>query len=286
MSIQLFLHETDKKEFKRLEVDITTSISNLKSQIYKELKLSHPLSSYKFTYVSFLIDVVSLQEEDKQIKDNDTIKHLEFKNLSTIFILSSVDTRPKRQSRKKKEIKEIEISGDVSGDDISIEQVISLLEKTKNEKQRKHIISEGCKEAAKLLELKSWQSASKETIIAFLKEDDFAAPEVQIWEAVVAWAKRQVKSEKDDYKAVLKDVLPFIRFPVMTSTDIATKVVPIGILEMQETLDLFSYVGASSVKGSTPPIGSSIKKYSTKKKKRTRRKISLWYNFIPNFDFQ
>jgi len=129
--------------------------------------------------------------------------------------------------------------------------------------------------AKKLLESKTFLSASKESIAAFLKDDRFGAPEAQIFEAVLKWAKQKCSSEKPDElkKFLEKDILPLIRFPLMTSAEIATKVIPSGLLEMQQTLDLFAYVGAVSALGKsetkTVSLGSSIKHFVTTKRKPT-----------------
>jgi len=56
----------------------------------------------------------------------------------------------------------------------------------------------------------------------------------------------------------------------MTTADLATKVVPTGILEMQQTLDLFAYTGAMAARkdesDKAPKLGKSVEKFSMKKR--------------------
>eukprot|EP00456_Euglypha_rotunda_P088901 TRINITY_DN9149_c0_g1_i6.p1 TRINITY_DN9149_c0_g1~~TRINITY_DN9149_c0_g1_i6.p1 ORF type:complete len:243 (+),score=43.51 TRINITY_DN9149_c0_g1_i6:128-856(+) len=170
---------------------------------------------------------------------------------------------------------------------MDVDDVISTLERTKDAKKRKAILYFGCKKAKELTESKSWGSISKESLLAFIGHDRFALEEGTIFDLALKWAKK--KAGKDDAESVKKvflpEIFPLIRFPLMTTADIATKVVPAGILEMQQTLDLFSYTGALSalkdkskdqdVKG--PPLGKSIEKMNTKK----RAPIRIEFDWAP-----
>jgi len=46
----------------------------------------------------------------------------------------------------------------------------------------------------------------------------------------------------------LKEIIPLIRFPLMTLQEVAASVVPASILEMKEQLDLFSYLSSKEAK--------------------------------------
>jgi len=145
---------------------------------------------------------------------------------------------------------------------LSVDDVWKTLNKETEGKKREKLIQYACKQGKKLFESKAFESdATKESIKAILKEDNLAAPEIVIFEAVAAWAKH--KSEKtEEQKTLLSDVLPLIRFPTMTSTDLATKVVPTGLLELPVTLELFAYIGAKDSK-SPIQLGSSTKQFSS-----------------------
>jgi len=99
------------------------------------------------------------------------------------------------------------------------------------------------------LNQKVFKKISKETLITLLKEDNFAINEVDLFQFVVNQSKKEIKSENpEELRKHLSAFLPHIRFPIMSSQDIATKVVPTRILSCDETLALYGYVGTYQAK--------------------------------------
>eukprot|EP00823_Brevimastigomonas_motovehiculus_P002226 TRINITY_DN1395_c0_g1_i1.p1 TRINITY_DN1395_c0_g1~~TRINITY_DN1395_c0_g1_i1.p1 ORF type:complete len:542 (-),score=99.07 TRINITY_DN1395_c0_g1_i1:205-1830(-) len=71
--------------------------------------------------------------------------------------------------------------------------------------------------------------------------------EVVLFKAVIRWAKAQLLSQKledkpENYKTVLKEILPHIRFPTMSSEELSLAVAPQKILESRDLLLLYSYM--------------------------------------------
>jgi len=93
---------------------------------------------------------------------------------------------------------------------------------------------------------------SKDRIIDLVSSDAFNLNEIEIFKLALEWGKAQVKKKKTsdgevdikDLKSELKDILLHIRFPLMSNIDIAGSVVPSGVLDTQETLNLFTYLGS------------------------------------------
>jgi len=62
-------------------------------------------------------------------------------------------------------------------------------------------------------------------------------------------------------KKILSDVLPHIRFPLVTSTQLAAKIVPLNLLPSDVVLTLFSYV-AQNEAGTKPELPTALQVYS------------------------
>jgi len=74
----------------------------------------------------------------------------------------------------------------------------------------------------------------------FLKSDKLAAEEIDIFKAVMRWVKENEKKDGWDAKTA-KEVMAFVRFPVMDIAELAGVVAPSGVLEQVHLVSLFSY---------------------------------------------
>eukprot|EP00457_Paulinella_chromatophora_P004828 gb/GEZN01004841.1/.p1 GENE.gb/GEZN01004841.1/~~gb/GEZN01004841.1/.p1 ORF type:complete len:521 (-),score=89.60 gb/GEZN01004841.1/:330-1694(-) len=100
-----------------------------------------------------------------------------------------------------------------------------------------------------------------------LKRDTLGIKEADLFVGVMNWGKANSKADKpDELKTFMKDILPFIRFPIMASKDIAHKVLPSQMLEVSQTVELFTYIGATEA-GVDAKLGSSIVHWSAVKRK-------------------
>jgi hypothetical protein len=128
---------------------------------------------------------------------------------------------------------------------------------------------------SKLLTKKEkWVALPKDLLIAICKSDTLNVKEGELFEGVIAWGKAALSKEKqddsvDNLKKVLADVMPHIRFPTMQMQDIAVKVTASGLLEQDQILELFTYLGMKN-NDKKAALGKSIKVYSAKDRKGRR----------------
>jgi len=104
-----------------------------------------------------------------------------------------------------------------------------------------------------------------------------------VFEAVLAWGQAAAQNQKvegsEALKQILSDVLVHVRFPCMTTQDVAITVVPSGLLEPNQILDLFTYLG---MKGGEkkPKVGKSLEMFNAKDRKA--RRPPSWFKFSRN----
>jgi len=121
---------------------------------------------------------------------------------------------------------------------------------------------------------------SEATLINFIKRDTLNIKEADLFDGVVAWGKEEAKRQEIDPSAenlrkVLFNVLPHVRFPIMTTEEVAVSVAPVGVLTPEQTLSLFTYLGQQA-EGGTPKLGPELKFPS---KKRKGRLPPAWFKF-------
>lgn len=97
------------------------------------------------------------------------------------------------------------------------------------------------------------------TVVA---SDQLRTNEINIFRACVAWAEAECGRQRLDLtfenkRKVLSDVIPLIRFPLISSVDVAEEVVDSGVLSAEELVQLFSYLCAQP--GKQPNIAFSCK---------------------------
>jgi len=129
----------------------------------------------------------------------------------------------------------------------------------------------------------SWLKLSKEQLSDFLKSERLNIKEADLFDGVIAWAKEQAKSIKSDKKEkevlseVMADVMPLIRFPAMSTQDIATRVSGTGLLSNQQILDLFTYLGMRTGGDKKAKLGKAIAHFTPKERKG--RKPPAWFHW-------
>jgi len=81
--------------------------------------------------------------------------------------------------------------------------------------------------------------------------------------------------DQKKFVVLMEDILPYIRFPIMTSQDIATKVKPMNLLSNHQVLELFTYFAKISA-GQKPKLGKSLKFSSKERKGRAPPALFRW----------
>jgi len=85
---------------------------------------------------------------------------------------------------------------------------------------------------------------------AILKSDKLKAEELSVFKALVKWGEAKVKESKEstDLKTVTKDLLKYVRFPLLQMNEMATIVAPSGLIEPTALVGLFSYLSVTDEK--------------------------------------
>jgi len=99
---------------------------------------------------------------------------------------------------------------------------------------------------------KSFLKLPKDQLVDFIKRDTLNVDEGDLFDAVLAWAKQgdeKLETGSEKLKTFLKDVVVHIRFGLMTTEQLASKVSSAGLLEPQQILDLFTYLAKKSKMG-------------------------------------
>jgi len=81
----------------------------------------------------------------------------------------------------------------------------------------------------------------------------------------------------DPLNNTLKGLIEYIRFPVMSTEDVALKVTNAKILSPQTVLELFTYLGQTDDERSKSDLPKSLQMYSNKPRKG--RKPPLWFKW-------
>jgi hypothetical protein len=258
-----------------LSIKGDTRIKDLRTQIGKLLDISSEIAQYFLINAAFGQDVIPLEDEDT------TIQKLELRNGSTILIRApvgvggkSVVKRPKEEEEEESGEKKSVVQDKYKG--FTTRNALGQITGPKSKLALEYVDIY----ANDIIKLPEFMKLPKDQLLSIVKRDTLNVEEGGLFEAVVAWAKVEAKkndagSDAESLRKVLADVLPHIRFPVMSTTDIASKVSPTGILDSQQTLELFTYLASKAGNKDTKP-GSSLK-FPTKE--RTGRKKPNWFSW-------
>jgi len=127
-----------------------------------------------------------------------------------------------------------------------------------------------------VFESKALLSFSKDLLQALLKRNSLRIKEAVLFDGVLRWAKSKTKSDSPEaLQATFKGLLELIRFPVMSTQEIAMKVVPTGLLTSSQILQLFTYVSTAEVKektGEKVALTGDLKMFSNMKRKSDEAK--------------
>jgi len=101
----------------------------------------------------------------------------------------------------------------------------------------------------KIVSSKEFLQAKAATVEAIANRETLNIKEVDLFSACMKWAEAECKrtdktANPENIRAVLGDILSKIRFPVMTSQDIAIQVAPTQILTNTQVLEIFNYLGS------------------------------------------
>jgi len=258
------------------EVDIlaTTKLSEVKVAVARALGWEvEVVGKYHMLCVEWLHDAIDLAK----LNQNSSLAQAGVVDRSTLLLQAPADIKPPLPRKKKG-------AADVSADDekganrykgFTPKNAISKLLSLKGKKKK--IAWEYVDiYAQKIIPTQTFQKLPLKLVIDIVKRDTLSIKEVDLFDSCYKWAQREAKEQKmeetpDTYKTLLADILPHIRFPVMTTQDVALKVSPAKLLDSQQTLHLFTYLGTKGSK-----LHACLK-YNNKPRKA--RKPPAWFKF-------
>jgi len=98
---------------------------------------------------------------------------------------------------------------------------------------------------------------------AILKSNKLQAEELIVFKALVKWGEAKVKESKDkiDLKSATKDLIQYVRFPLLQTNELATIVAPANLIEPGQLVGLFSYVSVTDekIRALLPNLGFETK---------------------------
>jgi hypothetical protein len=108
----------------------------------------------------------------------------------------------------------------------------------------------------------------KALLIEILQRDELDAKEPDLFALSLEWGKSEAKKaglrpEGDDLKKIMADVIPHIRFPCLTATEMALTVTPARLLTAEQELQLYTHIG--KVSGKRPAEAAKEEKKGAKK---------------------
>eukprot|EP00698_Gefionella_okellyi_P011786 TRINITY_DN312_c3_g1_i1.p1 TRINITY_DN312_c3_g1~~TRINITY_DN312_c3_g1_i1.p1 ORF type:complete len:338 (-),score=82.27 TRINITY_DN312_c3_g1_i1:48-1061(-) len=116
-----------------------------------------------------------------------------------------------------------------------------------------------CAHAAQVLLDRAFGDLCAQSVCAVLQSDDLAIDEATVFKAIVWWAasecgRRNIASSVENKRAVLTDILPLVRFPLMSCQEVVSLVKPTNLLPADTLVELLSYL----VDGCSPPAFSCV----------------------------
>jgi len=267
-----------------MNVPKTSTYGDLRALIGKEFDIKENIDRYLFLAVALGKDVIELGKGTKG--DKEVLTDAGVIDSSVIFARAPSDIKPPRPRPKKKKGKEGKEEKTVSADKdrykgLSAKNIFTKLSETKDAKRRKILLEYVDIYAAELFKNKSALNAlPKETLIEVIKSDRLNCKEGEVFEAVQSWSKNAIKEKKEDEKKILAELLPHVRFPNMTTQDIAVSVSPSGLLAPEQILDLFTFLGMKGSSDKKPKVPKSLEGFNSKERKG--RKPPCWFKFDQN----
>jgi hypothetical protein len=275
MSKLLFRLDYPRDKACVVSVDEKTTFAEVKAAAAKSLEVS--LKDYSYICVGFRV----LPKDLSKVEDKTAIldKSTGVTAGSSIVALAPAYIKPLiKRVQKKKEDEKKKSSTDASVyKQFTIQNIFKKIAGFVEKKDAKNL-----KFAHEYVEMfgkdifkknKEWTDQKYELVEEIVKSDKLNAKELEVFDAVVAWGEAECKRQKlsadkpEDLKKALKGLFALIRFPCMGLQDIAVSVEKTKLLEQQQLLALFTYLGQKSSSDSKPTLDDCLKGMITKERK-------------------
>jgi len=260
---ELFLRNLATKELVTIKCDLAkVTVGEFKELAKKALQLDEAVELFG---VAFCKDVVELNQAEEKTPLGKT-------GLAAGDVVILRPTSLRVTIKKKYKPTTSSESGSSSGSrvssDMTEDRIWAVLE-TAKPADKKDLLEWLDKRAQKAIESKNFLKVPAKVLVEVLKRDSLRINEGKAFIPILAWLKAHCKNpdDKEEIKKVGAEIIPLIRFPTMSTTDIASKIVPLGILEQADVLELFTYLAIrdKSKPGTTLP--ALKKKWNTTKRR-------------------
>jgi len=259
---------------KTAEIKVSNDATLADIQKLAESALKLNLTEYHWSYVNFGEDVIPLKSKSGDYKP--AIKE------NTTFVLSApLSLLPSRGPKGATPTTEAD---NFKG--FTYENIFAKIAKSQG-KQRQFAFEYLDTYTSDILKSSSFTKLSKAHVAAVLARDSLSAQEIDVFDALLRWADEESKrkGEKpspESRKAVIGDLINLVRFPLLSTEDIAAKVTPQNLLTSVQILDLFTYVAQRDL-SLGPTLGSSLSAFSSKPRKGASRYGQPGKRFGDNF---
>jgi len=135
---------------------------------------------------------------------------------------------------------------------ISAHRVLGMLHQSltfADEELRDRCLSYVRSSTSDVLRGQQFVDVSEDVLTMIVDQSQLSVLEVDLFRACIDWASRQLRRDDSDatvdgaaLRRTLHNILPRIRFPTMTLEQFSTAVVPLGILNTDETCELYTYL--------------------------------------------
>jgi len=230
----------------QINVESDVPLGELKKAVEKALKID--LEGYALSAVILGEDVLVLT------KEADTFKP-KLAPFMTVVAIAPLSILP---IKKNKDGKASEVVDKYRG--LTYDNIFSKIAKSSSKKQKEAALEYLDVYTNEIVKTKAFLKLSLSTLRQLVKRDTLGIDETELFEAVIAWGEAQQKAEgktptPHGTKTVIEELLPFIRFPLISTEHLASQVVPRLVLSPEQTLDLFTYQAQKDVPGTPAPTG-------------------------------
>lgn len=261
----------------------SATLDDLKTATSSNLGIENKAAArYSYYSVSFRGAIIDFAGKDGKTN----LAQSGVKEASTILVrappdIAPVKRRPKKEKKDEKEDTKATAASANRYKGLSVNNIFKKLEEKGLAPAKQKIYYEFIDiYASKILKSPTILEMNTEQLLTILKSDTLACNEIEVFDAAMNWAKaeckRQKLDEKENLKKVIQPLMTAIRFPCMNTQDVAIKVSSSGLLEPQQVLELFTYLGLKASSGKASP-GSAIAQFNTKERKG--RRPPAWFKF-------
>jgi len=267
-----------------LKLASTALVSDLRSAIAKSLEFkAELLNRYQLLSVTYGTDAVDLSGADAKTALNTF--SIGKTDVTTIFVRAPPDVKPftkriKKDASGKTDEKKTEAVDKDRYKGLSVKTIWKALDEANDLRQRKIILEFIDIYIREIVATPQFARLPKDVLAELLRSDGLSIDESALLEGVIAWVKRECRDQKlddaksENYRRVLGDLLYSIRFASMSTEDIAVKVASLHLLDPEQTIELYTFLGTKANDPDARP-GKSLAMFNNKP--RVARRPPVWF---------